>query len=115
MKDFESKTLYTDIIMEMLTSYMLASEGESEFLQEFLLKTLHEDEDVSGPGLFPGLLFSAIIHLNLMIVVIAAMAEEDPLDVLSKYGIHYGRIRPRLLELPQLHPDVVNKIAEMFE
>jgi hypothetical protein len=115
MQDFESKTLYTDVVMELLTSYILANEGDDSFLSELLMKSIHEDEDLEGPGLLPGLLFSSIIHLTLLITVISAMTEETPMQVISRYGLHYNKIRPMLAEMPQLHPNIVNKIAEMFE
>lgn len=113
--DSKDKTLYTDVVMELLTSYILANEGDNSFLFDFITKTIHEDDTVAGPGFMPGMLFSAIIHLSLLLTVISAITDEPVTEVLSKYGLHYHKIRPHIEEMPQLNPEIVNKIARMFE
>lgn len=115
MKDSDNTRIYTDVVMELLSSYVLANEGDNSYLSEFLMKTIHQDEEIAGPGFMPGMIFSSIIHLTLLLTIVCSITNESMMDVLSKYGLHYNKVRPMLANMPQLNPEFVNKIAKMFE
>lgn len=111
MENSQHNDLYTDVMMELLSAYLLDKEQNSKLSME-LMEIVRKDPVMSGEGLMQGLLFSSIIHMSLMITLISLFTGKTREEVLTFYADAYRVSRDDVAKMPQVHPEVVNSLVE---
>lgn len=107
--------LYTDVVLELLSAYLFSANGENDLLTYKLMESVRKDPVMSGKGLMEGLLFSSVIHMSLMITLFALVTGRTRQQVLELYAMSYQMTRDKVAEMPQVHPEIVNKLVEELD
>jgi len=111
----KSGTTYTDIVLQVLSAYLSSEDMDSYDLANEVIETYHNDPKVSGPGMLPGLFFSSIIHMSLMLKILSGVNNISIQEALKKYALSYEGMRDMVCLMPQVHPSIVNEIIEKFQ
>lgn len=115
MNEDTQKVLYTDVMLELLSAYLFSDEEGGKDLAIDLMESVRKDEILAGKGLMEGLVFSSVIHLALMITLFGLITGRSRKDVLQLYAMSYQMTRDSVSEMPQVHPEVVNKLVEELD
>ena len=110
----KDKVIYTDIVLQILSLYVASREGHIEEESMDVIQSILLDEEVTGPGLMPGLVFAGPLHLYMILQVIGDMLNISTTDTLRMYASSYNQYRDNLLDLKNLDPSFVNMVADLF-
>jgi len=107
--------LYTDIVLELFSAYVLDDDSGPDDLSKMVMDAVRDDEKVSGPGLMEGLLFSCILHMAMIITFTSLKTGVPREEVLKTYALVYQSTKDSIAHMPQVHPEIVNKIVKDLE
>ena len=112
----EPDELYTDVVMEMLSAYMLTPEDSHDDLIDSVMDSVKSNPNFPQEGLMQGMVFGGIVHLTLMLTYMAKTLGVPRDDILRHYAIVYKNVRHYVAQIPEVHPDVVSELArKMYE
>jgi hypothetical protein len=107
-----NKENYADMTLQILSAYLSGDEVVDFDLASKVMDSLYNDPEINGPGFLPGLFFSSIIHMSLMLQILASVVGISKKESLSRYALSYEGVREMVALMPQVHPSVVNEIVE---
>lgn len=110
----EYEEIYADLVLELLTAYMLDKSDDSSLSTE-LMESVRKNSTLVGSGMMQGLVFSSIIHMALMITMFSIVTGRSRQDVLEMYAAGYQTMRDEVSLMPQVHPDFVNKLVDELD
>jgi len=112
--DEKSGDLFTDLVLELLTAYLLSNSNESRNLTMKVMDSVRSDDKFLESGFLEGMVFSSILHLSMMINYISLVTGKSNEEVLKRYALVYQMTKETIAKMPQVHPEFVAKIAEEF-
>lgn len=115
MIEDKHQELYTDVMLELLCAYLFSSDEDGKELTVELMETVRKDPVLAGRGLMEGLVFSSVIHMSLMMTLMAMMTGRTREDILRIYALSYQMTRDKVAEMPQVHPEIVNRLVEELD
>ena len=104
--------LYTDIVLELFSAYVLDDNSSPDDMSRMVMDAVRDDDLVNGPGLMEGLLFSCILHMAMIITFTALKTGISRKEVLEQYALIYQGTKDSIACMPQVHPEIVNRIVE---
>jgi len=107
--------LYTDIVLELFSAYVLDDNSSPDDMSRMVMDAVRDDDLVNGPGLMEGLLFSCILHMAMIITFTALKTGISRKEVLEQYALIYQGTKDSIACMPQVHPEIVNKIVQDLE
>lgn len=107
-----SKLTYADVVLQVLSAYLSSDDLNSYDLANEILDMHYSDPEISGPGFMPGVFFSSIVHMTLMLKILAMSNGISVQEALRKYAFSFEGIRDKVCQMPQVHPSIVNHVIE---
>jgi hypothetical protein len=115
MTEDKHQELYTDVMLELLSAYLFSTDSSGRDLTIQLMESVRKDPVLSGKGMMEGLVFSSVIHMSLMITLMAMMLGLGREDILKLYAMSYQMTRDKVALMPQVHPEIVNRLVEELD
>jgi hypothetical protein len=107
----ENNTLYTDMVLEIMSSWVTGSTNIIETVVESIASEVGDNDTV-----MTGLLFGALLHMGVLVSKLASTMGEDMDKVWSEYLLEYSSdIRKNMTRIPVLHPEIALKIANSMD
>lgn len=109
--------LYTDIALQMFSTFANANENEpdeNKAILETLFESLQSDYG-DNPFFMPALIYAFMTHMNIVFHEIAEANNSDINEIRSEYIQHYNlNVRPLLSEnisnKPSMHKEIMSLI-----
>jgi hypothetical protein len=107
----ENNTLYTDMVLELMSSWVSGSTDIVETVVKSISSEVGDNDTV-----MTGLLFGALLHIGILVSKLASSTGDEMDKVWSDYLLDYNSgIRKSMTQIPVLHPEIALKISKAMD
>jgi hypothetical protein len=107
----ENDTLYTDMVLELMSSWVSGSTDIVETVVKSISSEVGDNDTV-----MTGLLFGALLHIGILVSRLASATGDEMDKVWGDYLLDYNSgIRKNMTQIPVLHPEIALKLAKAMD